>query len=282
MTVSNRFSSIFAATDRRRPYNFHSHTDFCDGHASMADFAAEALRQGFSAYGFSSHSPIAIPSPCNMGREAVPAYIGEFRRLREMYEGRLSLYCAMEIDYLGPDWGPHIDYFRQLPLDYAIGSVHFIPSPRDGMIDVDGNFESFTRKMHDNFDGDIDGVVERFFEQSFKMVEAGGFDILGHIDKIARNATLYSPGIADTPEFIANVRTLARMAAERGMAIEVNTKVLDSNGRMFPDVRYLGYISSLGVDMPVNSDAHWPDMIGAGRERGLALIADNPADALKG
>ena len=34
----------------------------------------------------------------------------------------------MEIDYLNDDWGPANDYFQSLPLDYRIGSVHFIPT----------------------------------------------------------------------------------------------------------------------------------------------------------
>lgn len=47
-------------------YNFHSHTQFCDGRATMAEFAAEAVAQGFTHYGFSPHSPVPIQSPCNM------------------------------------------------------------------------------------------------------------------------------------------------------------------------------------------------------------------------
>ena len=41
-------------------YNFHSHTQFCDGHAEMPEFAAKAAEMGFSHYGFSPHSPVPI------------------------------------------------------------------------------------------------------------------------------------------------------------------------------------------------------------------------------
>ena len=58
-------------------YNFHSHTQFCDGRASIEMFAREVVAQGFSHYGFSPHSPIPIESPCNMLKIAVPVYLEE-------------------------------------------------------------------------------------------------------------------------------------------------------------------------------------------------------------
>ena len=38
--------------------NYHSHCSFCDGKAPMEEFIKEAIRQGFSAYGISSHAPL--------------------------------------------------------------------------------------------------------------------------------------------------------------------------------------------------------------------------------
>ena len=124
-------------------------------HSPVAAFAEAAAESGFLHYGFSPHSPIPVQSPCNMSFERVEEYLKEFRRLRDEYAGKLNLYCSMEIDYLGSDWGPSNPYFDTLPLDYRIGSVHFIPSA-EGMVDVDGRFESFKGKM------------ERFFFQRYQ------------------------------------------------------------------------------------------------------------------
>ena len=35
-------------------YNFHSHTNFCDGAAPPEDYIVEAIKQGFKSYGFSA------------------------------------------------------------------------------------------------------------------------------------------------------------------------------------------------------------------------------------
>ncbi len=66
-----------------RLYTFHSHTEFCDGRAQMEAFAREALRQGFTHYGFTPHSPITIESPCNMTRENVDRYLAEVDRIKQ-------------------------------------------------------------------------------------------------------------------------------------------------------------------------------------------------------
>lgn len=270
----SRIDEILAPIAPDALYNLHSHTQFCDGHATMAEFAAAAAAEGFAVYGFSPHSPIPFQSPCNMSREDVPRYLDEFRRLRDLYAPKLRLLCSMEIDWLGDDWGATHPYFASLPLDYLISSVHFLRSPRDGFVDVDGRFPAFAVKVQRHFDGDIRGVVERFFDESAAMIERGGFDILGHVDKIAHNASLYSPGIADEPWFDRSVKALIDMAAARGIAIEVNTKAWPGAARLFPDIRHLSHLKASGATLVVNSDAHRPNLISAGRRAALSFLAE--------
>lgn len=190
-----------------RNYNFHSHTQFCDGRAPMETMARAAVAAGMEHYGFSPHSPIPIESPCNMKMEDVDAYMAEYRRIAALPElASCKFYLSMEIDYLGPEWGPAVDYFKSLPLDYRIGSVHFIPCQNGEPVDIDGRFEAFARRMKDFFHNDIEYVVDKFFNQSFDMVRAGGFDILGHMDKVAQNAAYYAKGIEDSSFFRGYMR----------------------------------------------------------------------------
>lgn len=118
---------IIAST---RAYNFHSHTQFCDGRAEMARFVEAAVSSGIKHYGFTPHSPIPFESPCNMDGERVEEYINEFKRLKALHAGEINLYLSMEIDYLGKDWGASHPYFKELPLDYRLSSIHFIPTPQ--------------------------------------------------------------------------------------------------------------------------------------------------------
>lgn len=267
------FAEILAAIGPDRPYNLHSHTQFCDGRADMEQFAAEAWRRGFSHYGFSPHSPTPFATNCNMKAEDVPAYLNEFRRLRDLYAGRVTLLCGMEIDYLDDNWGPHIDYFKELPLDYRIGSVHFIPSQDGTAVDVDGSAASFARKMVENFDDDLHYVVETFYDHTRRMIEAGGFDIIGHLDKIGHNADHYHPGVESEPWYRKIVDNIVELVIESGLTVEINTKsYADHRGRLFPSAALVRRLLKAGVPMIVSTDAHWPELIEASRQPALDLL----------
>lgn len=255
-----------------RNYTLHSHTEFCDGRAQMEAFAREALRRGFTHYGFTPHSPVPIQSPCNITLSHVEDYDREYRRISNAYGDRCKFYRGMEIDYLGDDWGPSHPYFDSVKLDYSIGSVHFIPSKRGVLIDIDGRFESFKRKMTEHFDDDIRYVVEKFYEHSIKMVEAGGCDIIGHLDKIGYNASMYSPGIEDEAWYKALLSELIDKVIEAGIIVEINTKAYETNGRMFPSVGQWERLVESGVPLLVNSDAHVPALINAGRDKAFELL----------
>lgn len=264
-------AEIISSTDR---YNFHSHTQWCDGRAPIDVMAQAAIDAGMKHWGFSPHSPIPVFSTCNMAADDAAPYIAEVERLRQLHADDITLYTSMEIDYLGPEWGPSHDYFSTLPLDYRMGSVHFVPSPRDGMVDIDGRPAHFAEKMEQNFDRDIRGVVEKFYTQSCRMVEAGGFDIIGHFDKIAYNASCYSPGITDESWYQSLVDNLIDLIVDAGLVVEFNTKALAVDGPIFPDPRHWERLVRSGAVIAVNSDAHFPDKVDAGRPETLALLAD--------
>ena len=148
------FLDIIASNDTR--YNFHSHTQFCDGRDIMENFVTSAIAKGFHHYGFTPHSPVPIASSCNMKFEAVDSYIKEFNRLKGCYGDRINLYLSLEIDYLSPEFCASNSYFSSLPLDYRLSSVHFIKSQDGDFVDIDGKFDNFKRNMSMYFHDDIE------------------------------------------------------------------------------------------------------------------------------
>ncbi len=263
-----------------KAYTFHSHTEFCDGRATMEAFAREVVARGFTHYGFSPHCPLPIVSPCNMRREDVGRYLSEVDRIKGEYGGHCRFYAAMEVDYLGEEFGPSSREISELPLDYVIGSVHFVANRKGRLVDVDGRFESFRRKMRDYFDDDIRYVCEAFYSRSVAMVEAGGFDIIGHFDKIGQNASYFQPGIEDEEWYQALVSDLVERIIshnarhpERPLTVEINTKAYaDHSGRLFPHPRHWGRLIEAGVPLIVNSDAHVPALIDASREMTFSML----------
>lgn len=262
-------ADIAAATRR---YNLHSHTQFCDGHADMEQMARAASEAGMEHYGFSPHSPICVDSPCNMSRADVEPYLNEVDRLREIADITPKLYAGMEIDFISPDFGPHIDLFQRMPLDYRIGSVHFVPNQDGIAIDCDGSAERFMRNLHRGFADDLRYVVERFYEQVLTMIERGGFDMLGHLDKIAQNASVADPQIELQPWYEALIDDVVSHAASQQIVVEINTKYISEKQRFFPHRRWWHKLKQAGVAIAVNSDAHWPDKINEGRPEAFAAL----------
>ncbi|MCM1451668.1 MAG: histidinol-phosphatase [Clostridium sp.] len=262
---------LIEAIEGTQLYTLHSHTQYCDGRADMGAFVRAASEMHFAVYGFTPHSPVPIESSCNMRKEDVAEYLAEAERLQKDYPD-IRILRGMEIDYLGPEWGPANEYFQEMGLDYSIGSVHFIPSQEGEYVDIDGRFESFKGKMEKHFHNDIRYVTETFFSQSQAMLEEGGFDIIGHFDKIKHNAGLYAPGLEETEWYGRLVNDLIDTILDKGVIVEVNTKAWKEHRQLFPDQMHWKRLLRAGCKLVVNSDAHYPRLINAGRMEALHAL----------
>lgn len=254
-------------------YNFHTHSQYCDGRATLEEFVKYALSEGFQHLGFSPHSPIICESTCNMNKDDVPQYVNEVSLLKSIYGDRINIYTGMEIDFLD-NWGPNNDYFRELPLDYRIGSIHFIPSFINDKeyVDIDGNYNEFKQKMLKHFNDDIKNVVYSFYNQTLKMIEAGGFDIIGHFDKISNNANLFQYGIEDESWYKKIIRNVFDAIVDNNYVVEINTKAYNDSSRFYPNKMYFKWIKDYDVPFVVNSDAHYPNCLNLGRNEAIQII----------
>ena len=262
---------IISSTTR---YNLHSHTQYCDGRFTMDEFAAAAAASGMLHYGFSPHSPVPIESPCNMKSADVDEYLATVKRLNNAYQGRIRFYAGMEIDYLDEKWGASHEYFRRLPLDYRISSVHFVPAPDTGEeIDVDGSPERFIKRLDQYFGGDLRYVVDTFYDRTRDMILAGGFDIIGHFDKIGLNASVAQPGIEDEPWYRSRVEEIVGLLADSDIFVEINTKAFAQRSRFFPHERYWPLLTDRRLKLVVNSDAHYTDLLDASRGEALSRLS---------
>lgn len=258
--------------------NYHSHCTFCDGRSAPEDFVKFALSHGFRAYGFSSHSPLPFDTFWNMSKDDMPEYLTEIGRLREKYRSQIELYIGLEIDYLDETYNASIPYFRELPLDYRIGSIHFLPMSdalkEDNMVCIDGAFSEFESAVGHHFGGDIRRLVERFFVASMKMVEAGGIDIVGHMDKIYMNGHKCKGFSLDADWYRKPLFDYLDLIASKGLMVEVNTKNLTRKQQTFPHTQYLSQLQARNIPILVNSDCHFPDLVNDGREAAFALLRE--------
>lgn len=252
--------------------NYHSHTLYCDGRAAMEDFIRFAVDRGFTSYGISSHAPLPFPTHWTMEWDRMDDYLSEFRRMKEKYAGKIELAVGLEIDYLDEENNPSRPWFRELPLDYRIGSVHMLYDDKGEVADIDVSADVFRGIVDRRFGGHLDKVIRRYYDSLSRMVEAGGFDIVGHADKMHYNAAAYRPGLLDEPWYDSLVRDFFAQIAAAGYIVEINTKAFESLGTFYPNERYFPLLKDLGVRVQVNSDSHYPERIDSGRSAALLAL----------
>ena len=140
------------------------------------------------------------------------------------------------------------------------------------MVDIDVCAEVFRDIVDQHFGGDLDRVVRLYYERLLRMVELGGFDILGHADKMHHNAACYRPGLLDEPWYDDLMHDYFSAVAAKGYIVEINTKALHHLGTFFPNERYFPLLKELGVRIQVNSDSHYPERINSGRPEALDAL----------
>lgn len=252
--------------------NYHSHCLYCDGRANMDDFIRFAISEGFTSYGISSHAPLPFPTAWTMEWDCMDEYLNEFQRLKERYSQQIELAIGLEIDYLNEESHPASACFQELPLDYRIGSVHMLYDSQGTVVDIDTPADHFRELVDKHFGGDLDWVVRLYYEKLFRMVELGGFDIIGHADKMHYNASSYRPGLLDEPWYDNLLRDYFSEIARRGYIVEINTKAYHDLGTFYPNERYFSLLKELHIRVQVNSDAHYPERINYGRPDALNAL----------
>ena len=256
--------------------NYNRHCTFCDGRAIPEIFVRFAIAKGFRAYGFSSHSPLPFETNWNMSKDDMPEYLQEIERLKRKYSDQLEIYVSLEIDYLDDTYNASIPYFRELPLDYRIGSIHYLPIAdpliEANMVAIDGSFTEYEQSVDRYFGGDIRKLVKCYFESTLRMIEAGGIDIVGHIDKIHMHGHNFAAFDSSADWYRKPFLDCLDLIKEKGMMVEINTKNLVKKKELYPRQEYLQKIHEMGIPILVNSDCHYPDLVNDGRREAFKLL----------
>jgi len=221
--------------------DYHIHTRYSDGIGWPEDYIGPAIAAGLSEIGFSDHLTLA---PDQKDWSIRPELLGEYSehilRLKEENKN-IMIRLGLEIDYLPGKEMEISEISRDLPLDFIIGSVHYL-----GEDSVDTGPEFY----HDK---NIDDLFESYFSIVSQAASTGLFDIIGHPDLVR----IYRASPVNSP---ANLyRDLAKKLKKFNVTIELNTNGVNKPlGDFYPDKEYLHFFCEEGVPVCVNSDAHNP------------------------
>ena len=245
------------------PYqDYHTHHRRC-GHAEgeLRDVIGAAVDNRLAAVGLSDHAPLLHLAREDwpfaniaMPREEFPHYAAEMADLRGEFGGVIPVKLGVEADYVPGYVGAYRDLLAPYPLDYVIGSVHFV----DGWSIFEENLPEGAGR---------EDVWDRYLVLTREAAQCGLFDILGHLDCLKTKGHL--PGEWNTPRLHETLDAVADV----GVAIELNTSGWRKPvGECFPSLPILEMTAARGISVCLGSDAHRPQDVGADFDRAANLL----------
>ena len=235
--------------------DYHMHSSYSDGRSVPEDYIPPAIEAGLSEIGFSEHLTLFKDlEDWNMNPVNISPYINHLETLQNTIKS-IKIKIGFEVDFFARKEKEINAFLHPLPLDYIIGSVHYL-----GEKTVDVGPEFYEGKS-------IDRLFESYFDSVIAAVASDLFDIIAHCDLIRIYG--YKPSSDLEPLY----RKLAKTMKIHNVAFEVNT-----NGRnrpladFYPDRRFLHIFREENVPVCVNSDAHMPSRVGQYFEEAYELL----------
>jgi len=257
--------------------NYHSHSKYCDGKAEPADFIKAAINKGFLAFGYSSHAPVPFPSHWNMQLDKLQGYLYRINQLKAKYRDFIQIYTGLEIDYIDGHWGYAKSFLKDIPLDYRIGSVHYLDQFPDGsFFCFDGKPDGFFNAIALLYNNDFKKAIKKYYHHVRQMIELDKPDIIGHLDKIKMHNLIRIYFNEEEDWYIREVEDTLETIAASKCIVEVNTRGLYRHDPtlLYPSRWILERMSEKNIPVMINSDAHHPSEIDAGYEYAATVLQE--------
>lgn len=236
----------------------HSHTLYSK-HAtgSVDELVRSSIAAGISILTITDHAPFSVDAENRLLMRELDRYFADIEQARIAYAGQIIILHGLEFDYMPGCEAFTRDLLACYPLDFAIGSVHYVEVPGEPMVKV----WELPRLTSEAF-------LDRYFANLEGLVACGLFDAVGHADTLLR-------GLQEDA-FLRRFEPLLATLARSGMAFELNasglrkSSLVPSTGKevqglwSYPSQRLLPQLVAHDVPFTIGSDAHAPGDAGAG------------------
>jgi histidinol-phosphatase (PHP family) len=223
-----------------------------------------AYEKGLASIGFSGHAPIGktgLKTTWNIKDEKLGEYINEVNAARLRWEGKLPVYLGLEIDYIKGLRSPLDSDIKNLNLDYAIGSVHYLPPSRGAPFTIDGHADELEKGITEGFGGDGEAMLSAYWDAVMEMITLGGFDIVGHLDLVRKNNKQERWFKVENQDYMLRAEEIARAVSCAGLVVEVNTGGINRGyiSDTYPSLAVLRLLRQYKVPVMISADAHRSD-----------------------
>lgn len=249
--------------------NLHTHTTYCegfdDGIDSLDEMILAAYEQGFGGIGLSPHSARrGVPIP----KELIKNYQSKVAELKIKYADRIDVFCGMECEKIC-----NID---RTGFDYLLGAVHYLKCGED-LVEFDvSDIEVVKEIIRKHFGGDGMAYAKAYYSQLAELPQHGTFDIIAHIDLIAKFCEKEQLFDVASKEYQWAAIEAAEQLAGKIPYFEVNTGAISRGFRTtpYPDNFLLRELKRLGFGAVISSDCHNSRYLSYGFEEAEELLKE--------
>ncbi|MTI81417.1 MAG: histidinol-phosphatase HisJ family protein [Firmicutes bacterium] len=233
--------------------DYHLHTARC-GHASgtMQQYIDAARQVGLTEVGIADHIPMYwLPSEKRdpevaMTDKELTGYIVEVQQLQQANLD-ITIKLGLEVDYIPGHEKAAEEIISSLPLDYVLGSVHYL----DGW-----GFDN-PEYMHKFDQWNLYELYQHYFDTVCQGAKSGLFNIMAHTDLIKKFG--HRPNWDLSPLY----EQVASTFAESAVSVELNTAGLRYPAlEQYPSKELLKVLYKHKVPVTMGSDAHNPQQVG--------------------
>lgn len=236
----------------------HSHT-FYSKHAtgSVDDLVCASINAGVSILTITDHAPFYIDTDNRLLESELTQYFSDIDKAKQDYKGDIEILTGLEFDYAPGSFNYNKKLIDNYPIDFAIGSVHYVNAPKGDTIKV----------------WELPRLADRYFLDQYvdnlqELIDSALFDAIGHADTLLR-------GVQEDV-FLHYFEPLITSIEKSGIAFELNTSGLrkpclnlktgqEVYGKWsYPSKSLFSLLVSHDVPFTLGSDAHHPKDAGAG------------------
>lgn len=249
---------------------YHNHTRYSDGKATITELVAAARSQGIDELGISDHftlHPDGIEPSWSMKPSLVHQYVAELQEAAAQNDSP-RLRIGLEVDWFTGHGKRIADTLAPLPLDYVIGSVHYVSGSEIDMSPI--RWERMSQPERD-------GTHEQYWRNMAAMAESGVFDIVAHMDLPKKFGYRASNDII--PHIHAALDAIAN--APRQLVVELNTAGWFKPCQdAYPALDILRECRKRDIAVTISADAHHPDHLLRAFDRAAERLIDAGYDEI--
>lgn len=244
----------------------HSHT-FYSKHATgtVDELVRASIAAGVTVLTITDHAPFPVDANNRLLMRELDHYFSDIDRAQQAYKGQIKILRGLELDYMPGTDAYNRELLARYPLDFVIGSIHYVEVPGEPMVKV----WELPRLAGEAF-------LDHYFANLVGLLDSGLFDAVGHADTLLRGV----------PEDVLKRRfePLLELLVRSGVAFELNASGLrkssldPATGRevqglwSYPSRELLTQLIARDVPFTVGSDTHSPHDAGAGIAELLAAL----------